>query len=162
MRPISHFSIISLFLLCFLAFSPAQAGQGFWSWFFPTTGSDFYRPYLDDAKTPHYSQWDADPWRPEDWGAARGSDNNVLDGLYAAGIIHEQYIERGIPVLEVGYNFMRLSDQDKIRVARFVDHAFGITATNPDAIFLIKAESLYPLGFNDDIAVYTRHGLQLQ
>ena len=162
MRMMLNLFTISLFLLAFLAFSPAQASQGFWSWFFPTTGGDFYRPYLDDAKTPHISQWEADPWQPEDWVAARGSHNRVLDGLYAAGIIQEQYIERGIPVLEVGHNFIRLSDQDKIRVARFVDHAFGITATNPDGVFLIKMESMYPLGFDESIGVYTRRGLQIQ
>ena len=163
MRFISQISLISLFFMVFFVFSPANASQGFWSWFVPVDSGDFTRPYLQDGKTPHNSQWERDRWQPEDWIAGRGgSQKAVLDGLYAAGIIEEQYIERGVPVLEVGYNFIKLSDQEKNRVAKFVDHAFGITASNPDGMFLIETESQFPLGCNEDVGVYTRRGLQLQ
>lgn len=154
---------ISLFFIGFLLSGAAQAAPGGWlGWVWPFSSGDFTRPYLEDGKTPHNSQWEQDSWQPEDWIKARGTQEDVLNDLYAAGIIKEQYMDDDLPVLEVGRNFIRLSDKDKNHVAKFVDHAFGITAGNEKAMYLIELENPSWLGSNYPVGVYTRSGLQLQ
>ncbi|GJL86191.1 MAG: hypothetical protein DHS20C02_19660 [Micavibrio sp.] len=118
---------------------------------------DDVRPYLNDSKIPHNTQWDNDDWKPEDWIASKGSAKRVIDGFYAANIITDQYVDDDIPILEVGQGFMELSELEKRRVVMFVDHAFQVTSAAPDGMFLIHHQkSDEPLG------IYTKNGLQLQ
>jgi hypothetical protein len=138
-----------------LAAGPAGAQSiGKYIWGPPNT--DPVRPYLEEAKLPHNSQWADDQWQPEDWIKARGgSAKAVIDGFYNAGIITDQYTDDDIPVLEVGNRFLELSDQDKRRVAMFVDDTFGITRKS--GLFLI-----YYNRHDTPVGVFTAQGLQLQ
>lgn len=117
---------------------------------------DPVRPYLEEGKLPHNSQWEDEAWAPQDWIDARGgSAKAVIDGFYQAGIVTDQYTDDEIPVLEVGQAFLDLSDQDKRRVAMFIDDTFGITQQS--GLFLIYFRS------NDTpVGLFTKEGLQLQ
>ena len=79
----------------------------------------------------------------------------VIDGFYSSGIVTDQYSDDDIPVLEVGQRFLELSDQDKRRVAMFIDDTFGIT----------KAHGLFLIYFHKHetpVGLFTSEGLQLQ
>lgn len=116
-----------------------------------------FQPYSHDAKTPHTARWQTDGWDPSDWADDRGSYAGVLADFYRGGIITDRSMDDGIPVLEVGEAFFTLSDQDKRRVAMFVDHLFGITRHKENGLFRIVDQRHAQI-----IGVFTRHGLQLQ
>lgn len=156
-----------VFTIAFAAFgASAQAGPKPWVWsWWPAhwMDLDFSRPYLEDGKIPNQAQWEGDRWEPCDWMDENHNPQATLDRLYGARIITDQYTDDGVPVLEVGQNFLRLSDEDKIRVAKFVDAAYGMTNGAPDGTFSIRYGDVDYL-FADDptIGIYTRNGLQLQ
>lgn len=152
------FYLSALFVGAFIFFPHgAQASDRYWiCWIFPCY-ENVTRPYSEDAKTPHNIQWKDDAWRPEDWTATRGNRAQVIAGLYEGGIVHEwdDNNGKGVPTLEVGKNFFRLSDRDKIRVVKYFDYAYGVTAS-PRATILIETRK------GDEVGVYTAQGLQLQ
>ncbi len=128
---------------------------GKYIWGPPNT--DPVRPYLETAKIPHNSQWAHDDWTPQDWVETRGGKPiNVINGLYEAQIITDQYTDDDVPVLEVGQAFLDLSTQEKYRVAAFVDSAYGITKKGKGAIMIRFHKRDIPIG------IFTKDGLQLQ
>ncbi len=134
--------------------APAQAQIGKYIWGPPNTNP--VRPYLEEGKLPHNSQWNDDGWTPQDWVASRGgSTKAVIDGFYNSGIITDQYTDDDIPVVEVGQRFLQLSDQDKRRVMMFVDETFKITQQNGS--FMI-----YFHKYDTPVGLFTAQGLQLQ
>lgn len=167
------FSVLAVFILLAAALpaKPAQALDWPWNWGWPWEwdwawfGDDdpaygHYHPHLEGPKVPHNVQWadDADDWRPQEWIDAKGSAKAVMDGLYSARIVTDQYESGGVPVLEVGQGFMDLSGRDKRRVAAFIDYAFGITKNTEAGVF-------YIYHFADDenpVGIYGHGGLQLQ
>ncbi|MCC7305782.1 MAG: hypothetical protein IT558_05935 [Alphaproteobacteria bacterium] len=149
-------------ILVFLVAAPVQAAPKptYWDWWPGHWDKDMARPHLEDGKMPHNSQWENDKWTPQDWTASRGSEMDVLQGLYDADILRDQYRNGdNIPVLQVGPNFLRLSGQEKRRVAAYIDQVFGITSSSPDGMFYIYLSRGW---FADPIGTYTRRGLQLQ
>ena len=116
-----------------------------------------FEPYLDDAKLPHYHQWDGRNWKPQDWIQQKKGELKMMRSLYFSEIISDQYYENDVPVLEVGPNFYNLSGYDRERVAELVDHVYNITGENKDGIFM-----LYDWDTEKPIGVYSAYGLSLQ
>lgn len=152
-------AILSFFAVFMLTCAPhAEARSKSWlRWVFTPPVPDFETTYLYDGKTPHAYTWADESWTPDDWTQARGSDKGVMDDLYAAGIITDQYEKGNMPVLEVGQSFMQLSNEDKHKVAAYVDDVLGITAAGTDGAFMLIRQ-----GRNAPIGLYTKAGLQLQ
>jgi hypothetical protein len=149
-------AISAIFSVVLLLSSAAQA-RSWWDYIFPPPVPDFEKPYLNEGKIPHNSTWSHDTWTPEGWAEGAGSAEFMMQDLYKNDIVTDQYEDDGAPVLEVGRNFMNLSQQDKQRVAAFVDSAFGITKKAPDGMFYIyQAETEEPIGY------YNADGLHLQ
>jgi hypothetical protein len=156
---------LALFTLVFTGFSvPAKAA--FWDnlicWFTPCTGSgseNFTRPYLEDGKKPHNVQHADDDWVPADWVDEQHSKQQVMSGLYSAGIITDQSrnVLNNQPEIEVGQGFMRLSGQEKRRVIQFVDYVSGFTKADPAATILIHHKAS-----GDQVGYYNAEGLILQ
>lgn len=161
-----RFSVfLPLFFVIFAAFPvPAHASflKDLTCWFMPCTGSGdevFTRPELEDGKTPHNTQFADDPWTPQEWIDSRGSVSAVVDGFYKAGIVTDQsrHWRTGVPILEVGQGFMRLSGQDKRRVAKFMDYTFQNSEGYGGTYTLRHKAS------GDSIGIYnTDRGLQIQ
>lgn len=151
--------LIVFFALC-LSGTPALAGPKPWYFgWWPSHWRDlnFSKPYTEDGKTPHNSQWDRQDWEPQDWIAQRKDAMTLIDGFYRAGILSGQYVKDDIPVLEVGPNFWRLGGQDRRRVAKTVDHVYQITAAKEFGLFhLVDGETGKVIGH------YTKDGLQIQ
>jgi hypothetical protein len=142
---------------------PKPTIWGWWPWHY--SHLDFNRRYLENGTTPQHSDWETDDWTPQVWTDARANPQEVMNGFYNAGIITDQYVDdgipvintgHGVPVLEVGPNFLRLSDNDKRRVVAYVDSVAGITS-HDDGMFYIR----YNKG-NKPLGIYTKYGLQLQ
>lgn len=146
---------------CFIVFFQAEAqarpkifslfwGPGHWE-------SPAFVPYLEGPKIPHNAQWARDSWQPAHWERGAVTAGGMIEDLYASRIITDQYFKNDMPVLEVGPAFLRLSGQEKRRVARFIDARFGVTQNLPDgAFYLYEEKSGAPVG------IFTKHGLQLQ
>lgn len=154
-----------------LAFAPGPAraepkptSLGWWPWHY--WNLDFSKRYLEDGKTPHPSQWEFDAWTPDTWTNDRANEDAVIQGFYDTNILSRQYVDKGlipilhkgegIPVLEVGQNFLRLSDKDKRRVVAYVDSVWGITAKEGGMFYVNYKE------WNKPIGIYTKNGLQMQ
>ena len=153
------FIFFQVLIMILAGVSSAQAdlfgNTGKWIWGPPNT--DPVRPYLEEGKIPHNSQWADDEWEPQMWIEDRGSAKAVIDGFYAAGVVTDQYIDHGMPVLEVGQTFLELSGQEKRRVAAFFDHVFRVTQTHEKGAFHIifhKHDAL--------VGLFGKEGLQLQ
>ncbi|MCB9983886.1 MAG: hypothetical protein H6861_09490 [Rhodospirillales bacterium] len=130
---------------------------------------DFVRPFLEEAKLPHNARWADDEWSPKDWIDSRGgSVKAVVDGLYRADIVADQYVDNDIPVLEVGQGFLELGAQDKRRVIAFMDEVFGVTKFSTPGVILIVFHQdkswLHDLLEDNDerIGFFDANGLQLQ
>jgi hypothetical protein len=158
------FALSTLILLGFTTFAtPAQA-KGFWydlkCGFIVCESSgdqEFTRPELEDGKTPHNIQHEED-WSPQEWIDSKGSATAVVDGLYEAGIITDQWTHyrTGVPIIEVGQGFMRLGGKDKRRVMEFMDYTYKLTEKYNGTILIEHKAS------GDSIGVYTKEGLTLQ
>ncbi len=134
-------------------------GMSFHCWFSPCAGNEeFTRPYLEGAKIPHNSQFAEDDWTPAEWNESAGGPEQVMAGFYRNGVVTRQYYRGDASVLEVGQGFMRLSGQEKRRVVRYIDDAFGLTTSSSSGAFLIvHAES------GEKVGIYSpQEGLQLQ
>ncbi|MBX2833848.1 MAG: hypothetical protein KTR28_02645 [Micavibrio sp.] len=128
---------------------------------------DDVRVYLNKAKIPHSSQWADEKWSPQDWIDARGGQPlKVIDGFYRVGIIKDQTMKDGMPLLEVGDAFLQLSDLEKMRVVTFIDHVFGITRNDESgSIHIVYEEETFLFGLYsglESVGFFTKDGLQLQ
>lgn len=159
MRFFSYLAFISVFIAAVPAYAdilPDFPGKHIAKYIWGPPNANFTRPYTERSKVPQNSRWDDDEWSPQDWIDDRGNDSAVLEGFYRAEIITDQFTENGVPVLEVGYNFMSLSGKDKNRVLEFVDYAYGIT-DGEHGMFRIEEERC-----GTRVGIYTRAGLQIQ
>lgn len=154
-----RFSAI-LALVLILCTSPASAEPKPWyfSWWPSHWIDQNFEPHLEGPKHPHNTQWDSKSWEPADWAAQRpGGSLEVIQGFYRANILHRQYVDDDMPVLEVGPNFYHLSGYDKRRVTKLVDDYYQITANHLNAMYMIRDwRTGQPIGN------YTAHGLSLQ
>lgn len=116
-----------------------------------------FQPYLEPAKLPHDTQWDFDDWKSGDWYQQRKDKMDLIEGFYKADIIRNQYVDRGVPVLEIGPNFYNLGGFDKRRVAEVIDETYNITASKTFGMFM-----LYDWKTHKPIGSYTAYGLQLR
>ena len=157
-----QFRIIAvLALICgILSFSStayAEPKPWVWSWWEGHWDGLDFEPYLETAKHPHNTQWDESQWRPEHWEAQAESAPDVVRGFYFADIISDQYVDDGVPVLEVGPGFYMLGGEYKRRVTAMVDYVYGITREKEFGMFM-----LYDWQSKEAIGAYTKYGLQLQ
>ena len=130
----------------------------FWEGIWKRPKGTQVRPYLDEAKLPHNSQWAEDDWTPQDWVDARGgSPFNVIDGFYRADIITDQKFDKDVPVLEVGQGFLRLSAKEQRRVLAFIDDTYGVTSGSEAGVIEICLDHE-----GDIIGLFDKDGLQLQ
>lgn len=159
MTSIKKLSVIAAFLVVFSFVSNAYAEPKPWIWgWWPSHWDNLdFEPYLEDAKYPHNSQWDKNPWKPEHWAQQRESGKHVIEGFYRADIIREQYVDDDIPVLVVGPGFYLLGGQDKRRVTKMVDDVYNITSTRLNGMYM-----LYDWKTEKAIGAYTKYGLQIQ
>ena len=159
----THFRFLALFLVVTMACAmsgQAQANPKPWIWgWWPSHWRNLdFKPYLEDPKQPHNSQWNGANWHPQDWVDQRDSDENkLIRGFYYADILRDQYEDDGVPVLEVGPAFYMLGGQDRRRVAETVDYVYKVTEQRVDGMFM-----LYDWRTKKAIGSYTRYGLQLQ
>lgn len=152
------FVFFQLFSLILLPFSFSANASSLWDYIWGPPDHNEVRPYLEEAKVPHNSRWADDEWTPQDWVDARGGDAiSVVNGFYDAGIIHDQYFDDDVPVLEVGHRFLELGSQDQRRVVAFMDDVFNVTSSTPAGVINIclEHESEY-------IGQFSADGLQLQ
>jgi len=158
MRNIVIFQFVMAFLL--VSFVPTQGFAGsFGKYIWGPPKSDFVRPYLEEAKLPHNSQWADDEWSPQDWVEARGGNVvNVVNGFYTAGIIVDQYFDGDIPVFEVGQTFIDLSGQEKRRVVAFMDDVFGVTKLSDQGVILLY----FHQNGDTPVGLSNAQGLQIQ
>lgn len=163
-------ALLSLTLI--LAFSATQAHAdpkpNYWFWWPSHWEDQDFMPHLEKSKMPHNVQWEpglyiGNEWHPQKWIDSAGSMRAVLDGFYNYDIIREQDVDGDIPVLVVGDGYMRLSGQEKRRVADFIDYVFQVTSTAPAGMYSIYyARTATLFGRGDPIGMYTKTGLQLQ
>lgn len=115
-------------------------------------------PYLEDPQYTQNTQWSQRQWEPADWSAQyKDGSDAVIQKFYKSGILHRQYMDDGVPVLEVGPNFYHLSGHDKRRVAKFVDEHYQITQGHLNGMYTLADWRTHrPIG------LYTVSGLQLQ
>jgi hypothetical protein len=153
---------LSALLLVSLFAGPAEARKGDWlDWVITPKPANFSRPYLDGAKTLRGTPWLQDDWNPEEWVEARGSKEEVLNGLYRANIITDD-IDVGDSVLEVGYNFMRLPSKDQKHVVQFVDYVTGATNSQSGQLMIERDSGRWSMR-DIPIGIYSaKYGLQLQ
>jgi hypothetical protein len=163
MRLIKHLAILAFTVIGFFAANPAHASPKPNSWMWR---EDFienhwrhldFIPHLENGKHPQNSQWDrVTPWKAEDWIVQRGDSSALIQGFYDTDILVKQTTWHKVPLLVVGPGFYKLGGYDKRRVAQTVDKVYGITASAPDAMYLIEDWDGKPVG------AYTKNGLQLQ
>lgn len=146
----------------------AKPKPTYWFWWPGHWEDQDFKPHLEDPRMPHNTQWEQglyvdSEWHPQKWIDSAGSMRAVLDGFYNYDIIREQDVDGDIPVLVVGDGFMRLSGQEKRRVADFIDYVFRVTSTAPAgmySLYYVRTKTLF--GRGDPIGMYTKAGLQLQ
>ncbi len=152
-----------------IAATPAKAEPKpwVWGWWPGHWDNQDFKPHIDHPTQPHNIQWKnglyGQDWHPENWIRAKGSAEEVIKGFYKAGIVTDQTSEDGVPVLEVGDAYLRLSGQEKRRVAEFMDYVFHVTDTSPAKMFYIFHEdSGFLIWPGRPVGMYTKAGLQLQ
>jgi len=156
------FSVLTAVICALLITAAHGYAKSSWTWtkyLFEGERNDIAtmkRPYLYDGKTPNNTQWQGDNWRPRDWVFARDGAKNVIKGFYDADILREQTADGDLPIIRVGEGFMRLSQQDQIRVAQYIDYLYGITRFSKRKMIMIEHYT------GDPIGIYNRYGLQLQ
>ena len=146
-------AITCIFILFTSATAQAEPKPWIFSWW-PGHWDDLdFHPYLEGAPHAHTSQWDDDGWTPKDWVQRTGGDElSTVRRFYKVGILQDQYVDDGIPVLVVGQPFFQLGGQDKQRVMDLIDHVYGITSTaNGNGIFKI-------CDGDEEIGIYTKYG----
>jgi hypothetical protein len=160
---------IFVFLVLVLSVQPANAEPKpwVWGWWPGHWDKQDFKPHIDDPKIPHNIQWKnglyGQDWTPENWIRAKGSPEEVIKGFYRAGIITDQTDYDDVPVLEVGDAYLKLSGQEKRRIAEFMDYVFQVTEKSPAKMFYIFHEdSGFLIWPGRPVGVYTQAGLQLQ
>lgn len=154
------FVILMVFgFTCCGEISSAKAENAIQRWFHKlTTKERDYdaQPYLEDVKQGQIPQWEHENWYAQDW-LSQKDGMSLIQGFYKADILHDQYIgKKGLPVLEVGPNFYRLSGLDKRRVVEIVDLTYGMTdSKNNGSFFLRDWNSKHMIG------VFDHQGLRL-
>ncbi len=152
--------IASLTIMAILLFSStayAEPKPWVWSWWESHWKDLDFEPYLENGKHPHNSQWDEQSWTPQQWAAEPAAAMDLVRGFYTADILRDQYMDDGVPVLEVGPGFYMLGGHDKRRIVQTIDYAYGVTAEKENGMFL-----LHDWQTGKAVGAYTRYGLQLQ
>ena len=152
-------AVLAVITMCcaFSGTASAAPKVTYWTWGPSHWRHQDFKPYDEDSKRTHNSQWNNQNWKPQDWIAQRHDGENLLRSFYAAGILHDQYSERGVLVLEIGPAFYMLGGQDRRRVTQTVDEVYQVTASRPNGMFMLHdSRSKKPIG------AYTRYGLQMQ
>ncbi len=159
MRILTISALTTLMILLNSSGALAERKTSIWAWLpWYHVNMDYERRLIEDPKIPHNHLWNDEDWSPQQWAYERGSAQTMLDDLYIAGIVTKQYRDdQDTLVLEVGQPFMQLSPQDKRRVVRFIDYAYGVTENSQSGMFHIyHHESKKPIG------LFTKHGVQFQ
>lgn len=151
------FSITCIILLGITAPAKADPKMTYWSWYSDHWIDQDFKPYIDDPKHPHNTQWDNSDWIPEHWSKQRKDALTTIEGFYFANVLNRQYYEDGLAIVEVGPGFYKLSGQDVRRLMKLIDSTYEVTTSKENGMFM-----LYDGQSNDPIGSYTKYGLQLQ
>jgi hypothetical protein len=117
-----------------------------------------FQPYIEHPTQTQNQQWENDPWTPSTWAQQRGDGaKRVVDDLFRVDIFRKQYVEDGVPAVQVGPNFYNLGGNDKRRVTAMLDEFYGITKSKVFGMFM-----LYDWNTHQPIGSYTQYGLQLK
>ena len=132
--------LLSLCLLGLMAPVSAHAeGKRFFDMWWPSShwkNQDF-KPYYQDGQEPHNTQWSKENWQSGDWVALDGNGGEALiHKFYQTRIIKDQYVDGGIPYLDVDVNFYHLSGFDKGRAMATVDNVYRVTDKKPGMFYL--------------------------
>jgi hypothetical protein len=152
-------ALLTAFVAIVSMSSNAYAGPKPWIWsWWPSHWEDQdFKPYPDNPKHTHYSRFEENDWVPGDWISQRASGDRLIKELYVANILHKQYMDDDMPVLEVGPGFYKLGGRDKRRVLQTVDEVYQITAAKPYGLFMVHDWKTHkPIG------AYTQYGLQMK
>lgn len=159
--------LCSVFVLFAASDAHARPKPWVFSWWPAHWDNQDFKPYMDDSQMTHDTQWEegmyGQEWHPENWIRAKGSVQAVIDDFYASGIIKEQDVDSGMPVLVVGDTFMNLSGQEKRRVADFIDYVYQVTQNSEAGsytIYYCRTDN-WIFGRGDPVGVYTTSGLYL-
>lgn len=82
---------------------------------------------------PH--QWDGQDWDPSMWNK-KWTPAVTVQKFYQARIFDAQYVEKGVPVLELGPTFFRLSDLDRRRALKLLADNAGIFRDGAKVVIL--------------------------
>jgi hypothetical protein len=154
MRVSNYLTVITAF---FTILSSGAQAASFWDYLFTPDVPDTTRYYKHRSNEVQMAIHEMDEWTPEVWTQNGGGRKSMMDKLYFNGIITDQYIDDGVPVLEVGQHFMELSSNDKRRVVAYVDSVFGITQSHESGTIILNHWQA-----DEPVGIYTREGLQLQ
>ena len=153
-----HFTGFLLVLAVFWFGTPtsSHANTKSWTWWPKNWENMSFEPYIGGEKIIQRSLWDNDEWTPEKWINDAGDEKRIIHDFYKTKIITNQHTDNdNIPVLEVGETFIQLSNLDRRRVLKFIDHVFDVTAEKDGMFFVFYTENKHkPLG------IYNKYGFQ--
>ncbi len=154
---LSYLIVFSIFIGVLGVSGQAQARQshGLFYYFFTPAEDDHDRHYMNEWKNAYDSDWEY-RWSPRMWADDVEAAQGVIDGFYKSGILKDQYVDDGVPVIQVGQRFLDLSGRDQRRVVKFVAYAFDIDGfNNTGAMNIVLERECVPLG------VYSQGKVQL-
>lgn len=118
-----------------------------------------FLPYTSnhDPQNDHPQQWQGQDWDPSMWNA-QWTPETAVHKFYQARIFTRQYMTRGkngLPVLELGPTFFKISDLDQRRTLKLLVDDSGVLADGFDVVVL---KDWYT---KDVVGSYTARGMQL-
>ena len=126
------------------SFSSAYAGRDltpkFLEYLFTPAPKDLNRPYMVHKRDAYDSDWEYPHWSPYEWARDVGTAQDVIEQFYATGVLRDQYVDDGTPILQVGQTFLELSGRDQRRVVKFVAFAFGVDGLTGNGVMEICLE----------------------
>ncbi len=156
-------AVFLIFITVLAVFAPTRAADRpgyFSSGTFWGDGSETdytIPPYVNGAVLPNNAQWKMHDWSPARWIGEGQSALDVIEHFYKTGLVVDQDVDDGVPVLEVSDLFLRLSDADKRKVLMMFDYSYDITSRSEPALFMIEHERT-----GDILGSYGVAGMQLQ
>ncbi|MDD9901458.1 MAG: hypothetical protein OXT65_10800 [Alphaproteobacteria bacterium] len=88
-----------------------------------------------DAQHRHPAQWEGRDWDPTLWSPG-WTPEQAVDNFFRARIFKAQYMVKGMPVLELGPKFFRLSDLDRRRTLKLLADTTGVFDNGHKAFML--------------------------
>lgn len=107
-----------------------------------------------DPQHQHPAQWAGQEWDPAMWNKDWTPEITIAR-LYDAKVFSDQYVEKGVPVLEVGPRFWKISDLDRRRALKLLADHSGVFGQGYQAVILRDWHS------KEAVGSYTARGMKL-